>query len=168
MSRFLFPALFAVLLLASVAPSDAYAQPRIGVHTGLNFEGTDLMFGGQAQFGVDVGDRQAIGQVGFEIYPLIKDVFTSRINGNVLFNLLSGVGSEIYGGGGLMIQMSRFDLPEGSNLDETDTDFGINLVAGLVLSGADRRYRPFIEVNQTIGGGTDFAARVGVFLKLTK
>jgi hypothetical protein len=168
MSRFLFPALFAVLLLASIAPSDAYAQPRIGVHTGLNFEGTDLMFGAQAQFGVDVGDRQAMGQVGFEIYPLIKDIFISRLNGNVLFNLLSTAGSEIYGGGGLMIQLSRFDLPEGSNLDETDTDFGINLVAGLVLSGSDRRYRPFVEINQTIGGGTDFAARVGVMLKLMK
>ncbi|NNE69683.1 MAG: hypothetical protein HKN29_04885 [Rhodothermales bacterium] len=167
MSRSFVTAFFLALAALLAMPSESAAQ-RIGVHTGLNFDGTDLMFGGQAQFGINLGERDAIGQVGFDIYPLIKDTFVSRVNVNVLFDLLASAGAEIYGGGGLMVQMSRFDVPEGVNIDETDTDFGINLVGGIVLSGADRRYRPFVELNQTIGGGTGFAVRGGVFLKLTK
>lgn len=167
MSRSFVSALFVAMLLVLAMPSESSAQ-RIGVHTGLNFEGTDLLFGGQAQFGINLGDREAMGQVGFDIYPLIEDTFVSRVNLNVLFDLLASAGAEIYGGGGLMVQMSRIDVPEGLNIDETDTDFGINLLGGLVLSGADRRYRPFVELNATIGGGTGVAARAGVFLKLTK
>ena len=166
MSRISLCAILTALVVTVALPSDAFAQPRLGVHTGINTEGTDLFFGGSAQFGITLGDRMAQGSLGFEVYPFIDNVFISRINPNVYFNLLSSGGAELYGGGGLMIQLSKFDVPEGVNIDETDTDFGINVVGGVMLSGADRNYRPFLELNQTIGGGTDFAVRGGVFFKL--
>jgi hypothetical protein len=168
MPRSITSALVAMLLIAVAMPTSATAQARIGVHTGLNFEGTDLLIGGNVQFGIEAGNRNLLGQVGVEIYPFIKDTFASRINLNALIPLVASAGAELYGGGGLMVQLSRYDIPEGVNVDDTDTDFGINLVAGAILSGADKNYRPFVEINQTIGGGTDFAARVGIFLKLVK
>ncbi|MBO6575629.1 MAG: hypothetical protein JJ896_11550 [Rhodothermales bacterium] len=157
--------LLLIFFVAAFTPSDAFAQPRLGVHVGLNTEGTDLLLGGQAQFGIDLGERSGMGQLGFEIYPFIDGAFLSRINANVLFNLIESAGAEIYGGGGLMIGLTRFDEPL-PNGDETDSDIGFNILGGVVLSGADRNYRPFIELNQTVGGGTDFAIRGGVFFKL--
>jgi len=61
--------------------------------------------------------------------------------------------------------VSSFDVPAGLNIESSDPDFGINLVGG-VLIGASEKYRPFLELNQTIGGGTDFAIRFGAFYRL--
>jgi hypothetical protein len=166
MSRSFATAFFVVLTLALAMPSESAAQ-RIGVHTGLNFDGTDIMFGGQAQFGVNLGERDAIGQVGFDILPLVDGEFVSRVNLGVLFDLLAVSGAEVYGGGGLMVEMTREDATDTEEAG-SDTDFGINVLAGVVLSGAERRYRPFVELNQIIGGSTGFVVRAGVFLKLTK
>jgi opacity protein-like surface antigen len=165
MKRSIFGVALAALLLTLSVPTDANAQIRLGVHGGLNTEGTDLFIGATSQFGLTIGERELWGSLGLDIYPFIYDVFTTRINANGLFPLLASGSYQIYGGGGVVIQLSKFDVPAGLNIDETDTDFGLNLVGGVLL-GASEKYRPFLELNQTIGAGTDFAVRVGAFFRL--
>ncbi len=165
MKRFFLVAAAAALLTTLSLPSIANGQVRIGVHAGLNTEGADLFIGASSQFPLTVADRDIWGSVGLEIYPFIDNAFITRINANGLFPLLARESTQIYGGGGLMIQVSSFDVPAGLNIESSDTDFGINLVGG-VLIGASEKYRPFLELNQTIGGGTDFAIRFGAFYRL--
>ncbi len=87
------------------------------------------------------------------------------MNADVLFPFGIG-GLELYGGGGLLAQFSTYDLPEGSPLDKSDTDIGLNLKAGFLLGSSGDGYRPYAEFDQTIGAGSDFSVRVGIFMAI--
>jgi hypothetical protein len=168
MSRSIVTASLLAIALVLGSSADATAQARIGGHVGLNTDGTDLFIGAISQFGVAIGERDLWGEIGLEIYPFIDNVFVTRLNANALFPLVGAGGTQFYGGGGLVFQATKYDLPDGSPLDDSDTDIGLNLVAGMLLSGADSHLRPFLELNQTVGAGSDFAIRAGVFFKLGK
>jgi hypothetical protein len=92
----------------------------------------------------------------------------TTFNANALLPLAAAASTQIYGGGGLAVQAVKNDSPACVDLCESDTNIGINLVAGMLLSGADSHFRPFVELNQTIGAGSSFAVRAGVFFKLGK
>jgi hypothetical protein len=157
-----FVALFAMIAL----PTNSQAQGlKVGPHLGLNMDGSDLFLGLATQFNLPVGEREMWGNIGLDFYPFIKNETTTRVNLDVLFPF--GVGNlHFYGGGGLLTQFSSFDLPEGSTLDDTDTDIGLNIKGGLLLGGSGDGYRPYLEFDQTIGAGSDLSVRLGMFLAI--
>ena len=162
-----FARLALIALVAVIAvPSNSQAQGlKIGPHVGLNMDGTDLFLGVATQFNLPVSERTMWGNIGMDFYPFIKNVTTTRVNADVLFPFGIG-GLELYGGGGLLAQFSTFDLPAGSPLDKNDTDIGLNLKAGFLLGSSADGYRPYAEVDQTIGAGSDFSVRVGIFMAI--
>ena len=156
-----------IALVAVIAlPSNYQAQGlKIGPHIGLNMDGSDIFLGVATQFNLPIKERSMWGNLGMDFYPFIKNVSTTRVNADVLFPFGVG-GLELYGGGGLLAQFSTFDLPEGSPLDDSDTDIGLNLKAGFLLGSSGDGYRPYAEFDQTIGAGSDFSVRVGIFMAI--
>jgi len=157
-------ALLALVAVVSVPTTQAQGL-KVGPHLGLNMDGTDLFLGLATQFNLPIGERDMWGNVGLDFYPFIKNVTTTRVNADVLFPF--GLGNlQFYGGGGLLAQFSTFDLPAGSPLDENDTDIGLNVKAGFLLGSSSDGYRPYVEFDQTVGAGSDFSVRVGMFLAI--
>lgn len=151
MNRLLFATTLFFLAACSV-PSVAHAQLKIGPHVGLNTNGTDLFIGANLQFGIPAGEYALIGNPGFDYY--LNGPIDSRINLDVLFAFpLSGL--DAYAGGGLNLEN-----------DNGDDDIGINLKAGFSLNNAEMPYKPFLELTQTVGSGSDFSIRGGVFFTL--
>ncbi|MDA1029666.1 MAG: hypothetical protein O3B41_11530 [Bacteroidetes bacterium] len=162
LARLAVVALFAVISM----PTTAQAQGlKIGPHVGLNMDGSDLFLGVGTQFNLPIDARQMWGNIELDLYPFIKNVTSTRVSANVLlpFRL---AGLQLYGGGGLIAQFQSFDLPAGSPLDDSDTDIGLNLKAGFLLGSAGDGYRPFVEFDQTVGAGSDFSLRGGIFMAI--
>ena len=157
-----------LLFVASfIVPTEAQSQGlKIGPQLGINMDGSALFLGLESHFDIPLMEREVWGNVGFDFYPFIEDETKSSVNVGVLFPF--GIGHfEIYGGGGLVVLLESYDLPAGSKRDETDTDIGLNVKAGLLLGSRSAGYRPFIELDQTIlGAGSDFHARVGIFMAI--
>jgi hypothetical protein len=161
--RFVSAALLALVLLWT---PDARAQTtRMGVHAGLNFDGNEVFIGLNGQFGITISDRQALVGLTGELYPFIDNMSVTVVELDALFPFrVSAV--ELYGGGGLALRMRRLDLPSDSIADDSDTDVGLNIKVGAVFGNEEAGIRPFVELDQTIGAGTDLAARAGVFFML--
>ena len=165
-SRF---ACITLLLLAAglAVPAASNAQGlKIGPQLGINLDGSDVFIGLESQFNLPVMEsREVWGNIGFDYYPFIDHVKASSVNVDVLFPF--NVGSmEFYGGGGLLMKFVSIDVPEGFPGDGSDSDVGIDLKAGLLFGSPESGYRPFIEINQTLGAGSDFLARGGVFVAI--
>ncbi len=162
-----FLSLLALVLVASmtVAPNSASAQGiKVGPHAGLNLDGTEVFLGLGAQFDLPVMEREMWGNVGFDYYPFIDGASSTSVSLDVLFPF--GVGNlAFYGGGGLGFTATSFDNPL-PNGDESDTDIGLNLKAGWLIGSRADGYRPFIELDQSIGNGSNLAIRGGVFVAI--
>lgn len=162
LARLAVVALFAVISI----PTTTQAQGlKIGPHIGFNMDGSDLFLGVGTQFNLPIKERQMWGNIALDLYPFIKNVTSTRVSTNVLlpFRL---AGLQLYGGGGLLAQFQKYDLPAGSNLDDSDTDIGLNLKAGFLLGSDGDGYRPFVEFDQTVGAGSDFSLRGGIFMAI--
>ncbi len=160
--------LVALLLAGLVAlPQSTQAQTtRMGVHAGLNLDGSNVLIGLNGQFGIDISDHEAILGITGELYPFMDKLSMTVVEIDALLPFRVSV-FEMYGGGGLALRMRRFeDLPADSPADESDTDLGVNLKAGLVYGDEDAGMRPYVEVDQTLGAGTDLGIRVGIFFIL--
>jgi hypothetical protein len=142
-----------LFLIAAGGPTLAHAQLKIGPHVGLNTNGTDLFIGANLQFGIPAGEYALIGNPGFDYY--LNGPIDSRINLDVLFAFpLTSL--DAYAGGGLNLEN-----------DNGDDDIGLNLKAGFSLNNEDMPYKPFLELTQTVGSGSDFSIRGGVFFTLS-
>lgn len=138
----------------------------MGVHAGMNLDGNDVFIGLNGQFGISISDHEALLGITGELYPFIDGMSLTVVEIDALLPFRVSA-LELYGGGGLALRMRRFeDLPADSPTDESDTDLGINLKVGLVYGGEDAGMRPFAELDQTLGAGTDLGIRVGVFFML--
>jgi hypothetical protein len=162
LSRLAFVALVAVIALPNITQAQGL---KIGPHIGLNMDGSELFLGVGTQFNLPIKTREMWGNLGLDLYPFIKNVSSTRVTANVLFPFGIG-GFQLYGGGGLVAQFETYDLPEGSNSDDSDTDIGLTIKAGFLLGSSGDGYRPFLEFDQTVGAGSDFSARVGIFMAI--
>ena len=165
------PVFTRLALLALVAvlavPTTTQAQGlKIGPQLGFNMDGSDLFIGLESQFDVPLmEDREVWGNLGLDFYPFIKNVTLTNINVDVLFPF--GMGNlQFYGGGGLLMSFASYDLPENSPLESSDTDIALNVKGGLLLGDRNAGYRPFVELDQAIGAGSDLALRVGIFMTM--
>ena len=160
---------FALLALVAVlaVPTSTQAQGlKIGPQLGLSLDGTDLFVGLESQFDLPIMEnREVWGNLGLDFYPFIKNTTLTSVNVDALFPF--GIGNlQLYGGGGLLMQFATFDLPSGSTLDETDTDIALNVKAGMLLGDRGAGYRPFLELDQAIGAGSNLSVRVGIFMSV--
>lgn len=155
------------LLLGSILFGEAHAQFKIGPHVGLNLDGTDFFVGGSAQFNVLLGEHTFIGNPGLDFYPLIDNVTITRFNADLLYPFTTS-SMQPYVGAGVLFQFTSYDLPEGtpSAVEDSDFDLGLNLKAGTVFTGGDSSFKPFLEGTVSLGNGTDFAVRGGVYLSV--
>lgn len=159
------PALILAMILFASSDSDAQTT-RMGVHSGINFDGNNVLIGLNGHFGISISDREALLGLTGELYPFLEDMSLTVVELDALFPFRVSA-LELYGGGGLALRMRRFEnLPQDSPLDETDTDVGINGKLGLVYGDEDSGMRPYVEIDQTIGAGTDFAVRLGLYFML--
>jgi len=161
-TRILVATAFVFALTASAGMAQGL---KIGPHAGFNTDGSDLAFGLGAQFDLPILEREVWGNAAFDFYPFIDNVSITRINANLLFPF--GVGNlEFYGGGGLLMQFSSFDLPENFGGDESDTDIALAVKAGWLIGSRADGYRPFVELEQAIGAGSDLGVRAGVYIAI--
>lgn len=150
-------AAFAAFLL--LAPSANAQTTRIGPFLGYNSGIEEVSLGLNAHFGIDTGDREFIVGVIAELMPFADNVSVTFIDADLL--VPASVGTlDLYGGGGFTV---RYVKPE---VLDADTDVGLNLKGGVVFASETRGWSPFIEVVQTIGAGTEFSTRAGVFFQL--
>lgn len=149
-------ALTAFILLA---PSATAQTTRIGPFLGFNSGMEEVSLGLDAHFGIDTGDREFIVGVVAELMPFAENVSVTFIDLDLLIPAEIGA-LDLYGGGGLTV---RYVKPE---VLDADTDVGLNLKGGVIFGSETRGWSPFIEVVQTIGAGTEFSTRAGVFFQL--
>jgi hypothetical protein len=161
-------ALLGLLLLGPGLQQEASAQFRIGPFLGINFDGSTVFLGGEAQFGVRVSDNVSlIAAPSLDLYLFEDNVTFTRINLDAVFPFdISGF--EVYGGGGLFLQFTSIDLPgTGCDfIDCSDMDVGVNLRGGTLLGSPESSIRPFVEINIALGDGSDVAARGGVLFQI--
>ena len=161
------PALLAALLLAFLAPVLAVqAQTtRMGVHTGVNLDGTEVLIGLNGQFGITVADREALLGLTGELFPFMDKRSRTMVGIDALMPFrISDI--SVYGGGGLLIRMDRIDPPAGQTESDSQTDLAAHVKAGFVYGAPMTGTRPFVEVDQSFGTWTTLTVRAGVFFML--
>jgi len=160
MRRLLPAALFALLLIG--APSTSAAQER------------PVLFGPQIDWGIDDADFGIGGRVmaqlpetplgingSFDYFFPSGNVDYWEINGNLVYYFkLTDAVVEPYAGGGLNIAHASVDLPEGSSGDGSNTDIGINALAGMKFNIAT--LSSFGEARFEIDGGEQFVLTFGL------
>lgn len=143
-------AAFLSLPLAASAAS-AQAHVRIGGFLGRQFDFEDdwLIFGAEA--------RLRGARMHFDVQPRFQyQSFDGgsalQLDGNILFNLTSAVAQiQPYMGTGIAINRVSFDLPDTPGLGDDDVDetnFGLNIVAGLIF-GTYPNWRPYMNFQYT-------------------
>jgi hypothetical protein len=148
-------ATFVTVLSASTAFGYTAWGPRVGVtadpdqiHMGLHLDVGNFAEHIRFQPNMDVGFGD--------------DVFLASLNGDVAYRFFStwDVWSP-YLGGGLALQFWDFDRPGfDNNLDDTDTEFGLNVLGG-VERGLSNGNRFFTELKLGLVDTPDFKAAVG-------
>ncbi|MEM6648475.1 MAG: hypothetical protein AAF730_19695 [Bacteroidota bacterium] len=153
MKRFL--TLLSLLVLVAVP---AQAQFLIGPHAGFNLDSSDLAVGASAQFDLNIGDYELVGNPNVDFYLFENDINRTRLNLDVLYPF--GLQSLVpYLGAGLLIE---FESEENSDADETN--LGLNLKAGALLELEDSPFMPFAELTAIVGGS--LALRGGIMFTL--
>jgi hypothetical protein len=141
----------AVAILTSL-PAVARAEPRFGVRFGYYTEAEAPFLGAEMLFRI----------IPPEIYfnpnveaVLVDDGHYFTINGDFHYDFLSGRRTFAWLGAGLAVLNSD---PGGSA--ESDTDFGLNLLAGI---GTRRgRVIPYAQAKVILKSNTEFAIGVGL------
>jgi len=156
----------ALLFLVLAPPRPAQAQTtRMGVHTGLDLEGSEVLIGLNGQFGVTIADREVLLGLTGELFPFLDGRSRTLVGIDALMPFrVSDL--SIYGGGGLLIRMDRIDPPAGQTESDSETDLAAHVKLGFVYGGPMTGTRPFVEVDQSFGPWTTLTVRAGVFFVL--
>ena len=146
----------------------ASAQFLIGPHGGFNTESNDVLLGVNSHFDLQMGDNLFVGNPSLDFYLFEKDITRTRINVDLLYPF-PGPSVRPYVGAGLMIDYVSYDannLPAG--VESTDTDFGLNVKAGIVLNNINAKFRPFVDAIVAIRSVNEFTLRGGILFSLSK
>ena len=142
-----------VLLLLPVL-GEARAQVAVGPHVGFNVDAEDAFVGATAH--VSVPALPVIINPAFDFY--LGDGTFVQLDANAL--LPFGVANVLfspYAGGGLALGYSSVEV---AGEDISDTDLGLNLLAGVFFNLP--ALRPFAEARATVGDGTVVSVKGGV------
>jgi opacity protein-like surface antigen len=139
----------AVLSLALMAPNAAaQANIRLGGFLGAQLDNDDdwLLFGAEARWRTQT--MQYDVQPRFH-YQSFTGGNSMQIGANLLFNLTSLVSQvQPYMGLGAAINRLSLDV-DTPGVDADDTNFGVNLVSGLII-GTNPMWRPYLNFEYTM------------------
>lgn len=152
----LFVLLSGILLAASVERAEAQTSFALGGHFGYDVEFENTLVGGQARIGG--GGFPLVFQPGVEV-GLGDDVDYTWLEGNLLYMVGEGYTTAFtpYLGTGVSVEL--FEDSRG-----TDTEFGLNVLAGVELNGLSPNIVPFAQVRYTVASDRDPAAIMGGIL----
>jgi opacity protein-like surface antigen len=170
-----------VLLLFSffLTASSALGQVQVGPFAGINFDGTEILVGGQARFpvGLQLGETDVLINPSLEFYPFIdSSIGTNNIdfslwvlNADALLPIEISDSFDSYAGAGLYFARSKWNFNNipGLNLDDSEVNAGLNLFAGATFQKEDRGLIPFGEVRLALGDGSSgLILRGGVLVSI--
>ena len=138
---------------------EASAQLQLGAQVNIATD-TDLGIGARLLFGLEQLVAGMQGAASFDyFFPDGYDFW--ELNGNVVVPLPIPGNFEPYVGGGLNLAFisSEVDIPD---VDDSDTEIGLNLVGGLRF--ATTNFRPFVEVRGVIAGAEQLVFTGGIML----
>ena len=163
MRKTLLPLAFLVLLGAGAAPLPA--QVQFGGQASWG-DDTDLGIGGRVAFGLSslAPGTPLEGHASFDYFfpdePPGTDLSYWEINANLVY-LIPGVRGPVapYVGGGLNVAHASVDV---GLLSASDTQAGLNLVAGTKFKLRASRMTPFAELRLELSGGEQFVLAGGI------
>lgn len=154
------------IIALCVPVSSAVGQVQFGPYAGLNFDGTEILVGGQARFpvGLELSGTSVLINPSLEFYPFIdSSIGTGNIdyslwvlNADALLPIAITQDLDTYAGLGLYFARSKWTYPNvpGLNLDDSDMNAGLNLFAGITFQKEDRGLVPFAEARLALGDGS--------------
>lgn len=121
-----------VVLLVGIATAAPAQRSHVGPRIGVNFDGDDILLGGH--FTIPITGS-------LEFYPSLDVYFPDNgtllgFNGDLKYSFPTGEQLQFYAGGGINYLYRSVN-------DNSDGDFGVNLLGGLEARGS--RVHPFVE-----------------------
>lgn len=156
MRRMLLTVMTLATLAAVAAPGPAAAQLQFGVRAG---EYTDA---GEPFVGVDLLARitgQWFFNPSFE-YVFVDDGDLMTINGDVHYDFDVDAPTYVWAGGGPALILRDSDSRRGRNDDDNETDFGLNLLAGVGLRAGP--VVPYAQLKAILSDENEFVVGFGV------
>lgn len=148
------PLLASVLILV---PGAARADVDFGLRAGVYTDVEDAFIGGEVLFPVG---RAVFLNPNFE-YVFVDDGDLYTLNLDFHYDFWSERDLSAWAGAGLAFIHSDFPPPRGRRDDDDDeTEFGVNLLAGLGLNRGT--LRPYVQGKVILADDSEFVAAVGV------
>jgi opacity protein-like surface antigen len=163
MKRIIPAAVVAVVLMCSA--QTAQAQFTFGVHGAYDIDVEAFGVGAQFRTGLPVGGFSLVLNPSAEYYFTDDDegVNTSlfRISGDLLYQIGEAYTQvfQPYVGAGLGVSIASVEI-EDTEIDESETDFGLNLLAGATFGGPG--ITPFAQAGILIGDGSSVGIKAGI------
>lgn len=147
-------ALAALLLLA---PGSARADVDFGLRGGVYTDAEDAFIGGEVLFPIG---RAIFLNPNFE-YVFVDNGDLYTLNLDAHYDFWSNRSLSAWAGAGLAFINSDFDPPRGRRGDDDDeTDFGVNLLAG--IGATQGALRPYLQGKVILADDSEFVVGVGV------
>lgn len=163
--------LLALVFTLFLAGSASAQGILFGPHVGYDLDWEALNVGVQGRMGVNLAGYELVFNPSVEYYFVDDgpgyDVSLFQINGDLLYQF-TGVGGSLspYAGAGLAISRLSYSFDNdfiGAEFDDSDLDFGLNLIGGATLQTMSN-IQPFGQAILTLGDGSRIGFRVGVLI----
>ena len=174
MKRFYILLALLTLGLLALPSGNASAQSfTFGPHLIYDLDVESLGVGAQARANVNLGGYALILNPSLEYYfmddgEIFDENFSQslmQLNVDLLYQFQGTEGTfSPYAGAGLAIARYSYDYDApGLDLDDSNTDTGLNLIAGATMN-AQGSFQPFGQAYLTVGDGTRIGVKVGVMI----
>jgi hypothetical protein len=159
--RHLIPCLLAAVATlaapAAFAEGDEFQISRYGGRLGFSSEPDQFTLGAYAQLGELAPNLSLRPSVDFGFG---SDIFSIIGNGDLQYSFVTGSQFAPFAGGGIALAYYSFDVPEGVDVDSSETEIGINVYGGVEFDLGDYK-SAYAEARIGVDEMPDFKLTLG-------